>query len=104
MKHHVPGKGLQLLRGHIRNLQPLQVKHVLLVVGHLRAYTGPALQRPCREQRGILRAPIFPRPSSRGARGAQEGTLSQLTHFTDVINSSLRNSLWQAGGSLSTCG
>lgn len=45
VKHHVPGEGLQLLRSHVRDLQPLQVEHVLLVVGHLRGHRG-GLQRP----------------------------------------------------------
>lgn len=49
VKHHVPGEGLQLLRSHIRDLQPLQVKHVLLVVGHLWGH-GDGLQRLGREQ------------------------------------------------------
>lgn len=37
VEDHVPRQGLQLLRGHVRELQPLQVEHVLLVLGHLRA-------------------------------------------------------------------
>ena len=44
MEHHVSGEGLQLLGGHIWQLQPLQVKHILLVVGHLWEH-GLGLQR-----------------------------------------------------------
>lgn len=44
VKHHVPGESLQLLGRHVRELQPLQVKHILLVVGHLWAHTA-GLQR-----------------------------------------------------------
>lgn len=35
MEHHVSGEGLQLLWGYIWQVQPLQVKHILLVVSHL---------------------------------------------------------------------
>lgn len=40
VRQHVPRGGLQLLPGHVWNLQNLQVQHVLLVLGHLRAHMG----------------------------------------------------------------
>ena len=52
VKDHVPRQGLQLLRGHVRELQPLQVEHVLLIVGHLRAQV-----RRCRGGKGIAGGP-----------------------------------------------
>lgn len=44
LKCHVPGEGLQLLQGHAWDLQPLQVKQALLVVGHLGGHKGTVLQ------------------------------------------------------------
>lgn len=93
VKHHVPREGLQLLWGHVWNLQPLQVKHVLLVVGHLRAHTGPGLQRLGREQLwgGSPRAsPTRPRLMGPGRLCHSRPISRSLTSATKL--------LWQAGG------
>lgn len=35
VEHHIPGERLQFFWGHVWELQPLQVKDILLVVSHL---------------------------------------------------------------------
>lgn len=35
VRGHVPRNSIQLIRVHLTGLQPLQIQHVLLIVGHL---------------------------------------------------------------------